>query len=69
MKHSYRAHGLVISSEVELALPPGPPASDTPDLVLRWGAQRPIPADHPPGDRLAGLSGPDSRVYYSLGGS
>jgi hypothetical protein len=67
MEHWYRAHGLIISSEVELALPSGPPVPGTPDLMLRWGAQRPVPADDPPGDRLAGLSGPDGKVFYSLG--
>lgn len=67
MKHWYHAHDLVISSEVELALPPGPPASGLPDLVLRWGVQRPVPPDDPPGNRLAGRSGPDGRILYSLG--
>ncbi|MGH3903813.1 MAG: hypothetical protein ACRDTE_06445 [Pseudonocardiaceae bacterium] len=67
MEHWYRAHGLVISSAVELALPPGAPASGMPDLVLRWGVQRPIPPDYPPGSRLAWRSGPDGRVLYSLG--
>jgi hypothetical protein len=67
MTHWYRAHGLSISSEVELALPSGPPATGTPDLILRWGAQRPVPTDDPPGDRLAGLRGPDGKVFYSLG--
>lgn len=66
MDHWYRAHGLVISSEVELALPPTPPASSTPDLVLRCGAQRPIPSEDPPGSRLATLSRPDGTVLYSL---
>lgn len=66
MEHWYRAHGLVICSEVELALPPGPPASGIPDLVLRCGAQRTIPSEDPPGCLLATLTGPDGTVRYSL---
>jgi hypothetical protein len=66
MEHWYCAHGLVISSEVELALPSGPPAIATPDLTLRRGVQRPVPAGDPPGERLAGLSGPDGKVFYRL---
>lgn len=67
MEHWYRAHGLVIRSELELPLPPGSPASGTPDLILRCGADRSVPEEHPPGCRLAELSGPDGTVFYSLG--
>jgi|AntDryMetagUQ889_1029465.scaffolds.fasta_scaffold06511_1 hypothetical protein len=67
MEHWYRAHGLVICSEVELALQPGPPASDTPDLVLRCGAEQTVPSDDPPGSRLARLSSPDGTLRYCLG--
>lgn len=63
----YRAHGLVISSEVELPLPPGSAASGDPDLVLRCGDVRPVLAHHPPGSRLAELNGRDGRLVYSLG--
>lgn len=66
MEHWYRAHGLVISSAVELSLPPGSPASGKPDLVLRCGADRPIPSHDPPGCRLAQLSNPDGTLRYSL---
>ncbi len=66
MEHWYRAHGLVICSEVELALPPVAPASGTSDLVLRCGAQRPIPRQDPPGCLLATLSSSDGRVRYTL---
>ncbi|MPZ64376.1 MAG: hypothetical protein GEU83_02220 [Pseudonocardiaceae bacterium] len=66
MQHWYRAHGLVICSEVELAMQPGMPTSGPPDLVLRRGATRAIPSDHPPGGRLAGLSKPDGTLRYSL---
>jgi len=62
----YRAHGLVISSAVELSLPPGSPAAGEPDLVLRCGADRPISSHDPPGCRLATLSRPDGTVLYSL---
>ncbi|MGH3933154.1 MAG: hypothetical protein ACRDTF_24635 [Pseudonocardiaceae bacterium] len=67
MEHWYRAHGLVISSELELPLPPGSPVAGTPDLILRCGGDRSVPSDHPPGGRLAELSGPDGTLFYSLG--
>lgn len=66
MEHWYRAHGLVISSAVELSLPPGSPASGKPNLVLRRGADWPVPSHHPPGSRLAQLSGPNGTLRYSL---
>ncbi|MGH3997670.1 MAG: hypothetical protein ACRDTJ_09440, partial [Pseudonocardiaceae bacterium] len=66
MEHWYRAHGLAVSSAVELSLPPGSPTLGMPDLVLRCGAERPVPDHDPPGRRLAKLSGPDGRVFYSL---
>ncbi len=66
MEHWYRAHGLVIRSEVELALPVGSPGMGTPDLVLRFGAQRTIPSEVPPGCRLATLSRRDGTIRYSL---
>ncbi|MQA14195.1 MAG: hypothetical protein GEV09_08485 [Pseudonocardiaceae bacterium] len=62
----YHAHGLIICSEIELALPPGLPASGAPDLTLRCGADRPVPSDDPPGTRLATWSSADGRVRYSL---
>jgi len=64
MEHWYRAHGMVIRSTVELPLPPG---AGTPDLVLRRGDDRPVPSARPGGRRLAELSGPDGRLFYSLG--
>lgn len=66
VEHWYRAHGLVISSAVELSLQAGSPASGKPDLILRCGADRPVPSHDPPGCRLAQLSGPDGALRYSL---
>lgn len=66
MEHWYRAHGLVICSEVELGLPTGALAAATPDLILRCGAERAIPVEDPPGSRLATLTGRDGTVRYSL---
>lgn len=66
MEHWYRAHGLAICSEIELAMQPGAPAFARPDVVLRRGAERAIPSDDPPGDRLAGLRKPDGTLRYSL---
>lgn len=68
MQHWYRAHGLVVSSELELPLPPGSPASGTPDLALRWGSDRPVTSCEPPGSRIAELRGAGGVVFYSLGG-
>lgn len=66
MEHWYRAHGLVISSELGLPLPPGAPVLGLPDLALRCGADRPVPSDPPPGVVLAELSSPDGTVFYRL---
>ncbi|HET8643286.1 MAG TPA: hypothetical protein VFM37_15215 [Pseudonocardiaceae bacterium] len=66
-QHWYRAHGLAIRSAVELPLPPAPPAAGPPDLVLRRGADRPVPSRRPDGERLAELAGPGGRLFYSLG--
>jgi len=55
-----------VSSAVELSLPSGSPAAGEPDLVLRCGADRPIPSHDPPGCRLATVSRPDGMVLYSL---
>jgi len=66
MKHWYRAHGLGICSELELAMQPGAPAVVLPDLVVQHGPGRAIPADHPPGDQLAWPNTPDGTLRYSL---
>lgn len=66
MEHRYYAHGLVICSEVELGLPAGEPAAAAPDLILRWGAEREVPREDPPGSRLAALTGRDGTLRYSL---
>lgn len=66
MVHRYHAHGVTIFSAVELPLPAGSPASGTPDLVLRWGAERPVPSHDPSGCLLAALRRPDGTLRYGL---
>jgi hypothetical protein len=61
---TYRAHGLVIESDVELPLPPSPPAP--PDVVLRRRENREVPHERPPGDRLAEVGRPDRTIFYTL---
>lgn len=66
MAHQYHAHGLTISSTLELRLPPASPAPGTPDLVLQWGAERPVSSQDPPGCLLAALRRPDGTLRYGL---
>lgn len=67
MEYSYRAHGLVIASAIELPLPPGEPGDHPPDLTLRLGPERRVPREHPPGDRLAEAGDADNTFFYSFG--
>lgn len=64
--HHYRAHGLEIRCAFPLPLPPAPDAADVPDLVLRTGADRPIPGEDPPGCLLGTLHRPDGTILYGL---
>ncbi|WP_199431062.1 hypothetical protein [Qaidamihabitans albus] len=68
MTSHYRAHGLTISSEVELPLPVPPTGAGAgiADLTIRLGADRPVPEDAPPGTRLAGLARSTGGVFYVL---
>lgn len=66
MWHQYRAHGLVVSSEVELALPPTGSPGGRPDLTLRLGTDAPVPNEPAPGCRLADLDR-DGTPVYSFG--
>lgn len=59
----YRAHGITIASEIPLALSPGNGAA--PDLVLRLGGGRPVPADPPTGELLAEVR-EDGSLRYVL---
>ncbi|MPZ79821.1 MAG: hypothetical protein GEV28_05240 [Actinophytocola sp.] len=59
----YAAYGLVVASDIALPLPAG---SGQPDLVLRRGPDRPVPAARPAGERLAEVCRPDRTVFYSL---
>lgn len=63
MAYLYRAHGLRVSSEVELPLSPAGPEPGTPDLALRLGPERPVPHEPPPGCRLAELERAGTLVY------
>jgi hypothetical protein len=70
MTYRYHAHGLTITSEVELALPPAPPAAPVPrppDLVLGRGAERVVPDAQPPGTPLAMMRRPDGTLRYGIG--
>ncbi|MFJ8811691.1 hypothetical protein [Amycolatopsis thermoflava] len=64
MDFTYRAHGLTVWSDVELALPAGD--GGEPHLVLRRGADREVPRAALPGRCLAELAKPDGRVFYTL---
>ncbi len=65
MTECYLAYGLLIASDVELPLPEG--GGGEPDLVLRRGADRPVPVERPGGDRLAEVCRADGSVFYTLG--
>jgi len=62
MTHWYRAHGLIISSTLELPLPAGAPGCA--DLVLRRGDVRPMAEAS--GEVLAELRNADGKVFYRL---
>lgn len=65
--HRYRAHGLTVASDYSLAMPPAPDDGGEPDLVVRRGAERPVPlADEPGAEVLALAETPDGQVFYSL---
>ncbi len=66
MPHTYHAYGLLITSDIELPLPPAPAVGE-PDLVLRRGPDRPVPHERPAGRRLAEVRRPDLTVFYTLG--
>jgi hypothetical protein len=60
----YRAHGLLIDSDVPLPLPPGPPGHA--DLVLHRAEDREVPHERPPGERLAEIARPNQTIFYTL---
>jgi hypothetical protein len=63
---SYRAHGLTVSSVVELPLPPGPEPAGPAELCLRRGPARQVPDEDPPGCLLARLHRSDGTLLYAL---
>lgn len=65
MTFRFRAHGLVIDSDVPLALPSGP-ENGRADLVLRRGPDRPVPADDPDGALLARVADRDDTAFYVI---
>ena len=64
MMEWYRAHGLVIGSEVDLPLPDGEPGPA--DLLLRRGADRSVPVARGEGEQLAELRDGNGKVFYRL---
>jgi hypothetical protein len=60
----YRAHGLLIASDVPLPLPVSDPG--VPDLTLYRAASRAVPHERPPGERLAETARPDMTLFYTL---
>jgi hypothetical protein len=60
----YRAHGLLIGSDVPLPLPVSAPG--VPDLTLSLAAAREVPNERPPGERLAETARPDLTLFYTL---
>lgn len=64
MTYSYHAHGLDVRSDVELPLPPG--SGIEPDLVLRRGRRRPVPAELPDGTPVATLTDADGALCYGI---
>lgn len=61
----YEAHGLLIHSDLPLRLPPAV-RSGSPDVMLRRGVDRVIPAGCPSGEPLAELRDERSQVFYSI---
>lgn len=63
----YHAHGLRIASAIDLPLPACPGGSGSPpELVLRRGADRPVPHTRPDGTRLAEVCRADRTIFYTL---
>ncbi|TDV46895.1 hypothetical protein [Actinophytocola oryzae] len=60
----YRAHGLLIASDVRLPLPLAP--AGPPDLVLFRAENREVPHERPRGERLAEVGRPDHTIFYTL---
>lgn len=66
MTADYEAHGLLIRSDLPLRLPPAATVG-VPDVVLRRGEDRSVPACNPPGELLAELHDDRNRTFYAIG--
>jgi hypothetical protein len=62
----YRVHGLLVDSELELALPPAMDAAGQSDLALRWGDEQAIPRVEPAGSLIAHMTRPDGSLLYAM---
>lgn len=62
----YRAHGLLVDSDVALALPGAPFDLRTPDLVLRRAPDRDVPAGDPDGALLARVADRSGTAFYVI---
>jgi hypothetical protein len=66
MAHRYRAHGLLVSSAVELPLPLAHSAGQGPNLSLHVAPEGAVPNDPAPGSRLAEYHR-DGLLVYTFG--
>lgn len=62
----YKAHGLLVRSDLLLRLQPAAIAG-MPDMTLRRGADRAVPTGNPPGELLAEVRDERNRTFYSIG--
>jgi hypothetical protein len=64
--HGYSAHGYVVASELPLPAMPSADPQAAPDLVLRRGEPRTVPAARPDGHELALLCDDSNRLCYAM---
>lgn len=61
----FAAHGLLVRSDLPLRLP-GAVTPGRPDIVLRRGPDRPVPAGAPAGELLAAVHNEHRRTFYGF---